>query len=90
MWFWIVQRRQLLPAKGGAKLYVSAGQPAHVPIDGGMLVAPPTGHYELRVTARPDVGVGFKSISHADARLPDRDLREDRSVFFEVEDIGRR
>ncbi|MDG2528919.1 hypothetical protein [Caulobacter endophyticus] len=66
------------------KLVVKGGVPLRYPSAKGFRVEPPAGRYELRVTAEADTG-GGRGLGDATARLPGRDVREQKTLRFQVE-----
>jgi hypothetical protein len=83
------ERTPIVPSKGSGPLHLAAGQTARVPERGALTVTPPPGRYQIKVSASID-RTKVRSIAHADSRLDDRDVREDQSIFFTVEDVRSR
>jgi hypothetical protein len=70
----------------GEPVRVRAGERARLPRSGGFRITPPAGRYEFLVTATTG-GAGGRTLTDADSRLAGREVREQRSLSFMVEQI---
>jgi hypothetical protein len=70
----------------GEAVHLQAGQRIRLPRTGALRITPPAGRYEFLVTATSEAG-GSRSITDADSRLAGRDVREQRTIPFTVEQI---
>ena len=77
---------RVAPKRPGQNLRLEKGKVVTLPFT----VTPPVGHYELRIVATDaSSNRTTRGIETADARLSDRDLREDKTLSFEVMDPRR-